>query len=193
MNTPTQPTDQDKRPQIDQRRRSLAKGALAAPVVLGTLMSRPVLGAAPYHCTISGQISGNISPRPGANTRCDTLGRSPGFWGNRGGANRNEWPPFSPDALFSSVFANAYPERTLLQVLQTGGGMTQHNNYPALGRAAVASYLNAYHMLNYPLTQMRVVAMFNAVYNGGSYQVSATVFWNAADVMRYFESLYQPV
>jgi len=188
MNTPTQPTDQDTLPKVDQRRRMLAKGGLVAPIVLGTLMSRPVLGAAPYHCTISGKLSGNVSPRPGANTPCKDLGRSPGFWGNQGGAHAQAWAPILQTALFSSVFADAYPGLTLHQVVQnTGNGI----NNPMLGRAAVASYLNAYHMLNYPLTQIQIVTMFNAVYNGGTYQVSPTVFWNAEDVKNYFHSLWE--
>jgi len=191
MNTPTQTNDQDTRPQVDQRRRSLAKGALAAPIVLGTLMSRPVLGAAPYHCTISGQISGNISPRPGGDENCWELGKSPGFWGNQGGAHKGAWNPILQTALFSSVFADAYPGKTLKEVIQAAGGMQAEANRPALGRAAVASYLNAYHMLNFPLTQTQVVAMFNAVYGGGTFQVNSTVFWDADDVKDYFESLYQ--
>lgn len=42
-------------------RRRLVRTAMAAPVVLGSLASKPVLGAAPYQCTISGQVSGNLS------------------------------------------------------------------------------------------------------------------------------------
>jgi hypothetical protein len=38
---------QDARAPIDERRRRLIEGCLAAPVVLGTLGSRPMLGAAP--------------------------------------------------------------------------------------------------------------------------------------------------
>ncbi len=63
--------------------------------------------------------------------------------------------------------------------------------YPALGRAAVASYLNAIKFApNYPLTPERVVAMFNAVYQGGTYNVAPGVDWDADQVKAYFESLY---
>jgi hypothetical protein len=188
MNTPIEPKDQDSLPQIDEQRRRLSKGGLAAPIVLGTLLSRPVLGAAPYNCTISGKLSGNTSSH-GKPLPCNTLGRSPGYWGNR--AEVKSWGSCKRDAKFNTVFANAYPDKTLLQVIQSGGGMTLMNNHPALGRAAVASWLNAYHMTDFPLTQPQVVAMFNAVYAGGKYQVNASTSWDANLVMTYFESLYE--
>ncbi|MBI1283120.1 MAG: hypothetical protein GC183_02135 [Thiobacillus sp.] len=206
MNTPIEPNDQDTRPLIDKQRRRLSKVGLAAPVVLGTLLSRPVLGAAPYNCTISGQMSGNVSSH-GEPVSCATLGLSPGYWKE----HPNLWSPFLSTGLFKSVFANAYafkirnptttdiapagtngwtPDPTLLHVLQSRGGLRPNLNYPSLGRAAVASWLNAYHRPNYPLTQAEVIAMFNAVYNGGNYYVNASVHWDASQVMTYFESLY---
>ena len=48
--------------QPNQQRRRFTKGGLAAPVVLATLASKPVLGASfSYHCTVSGKLSGNTS------------------------------------------------------------------------------------------------------------------------------------
>jgi len=206
MNTPIEPNALDIRPQVDEQRRRLTKSGLAAPIVIGTLLSRPVLGAAPHNCTISGQLSGNTSTH-GAPVNCKTLGVSPGYWKN----DPDEWSPFLPTAAFKDVFADAYwwisqnanavelcpanhvgctAAPTLMQVLKSTGGMRPNLNYPALGRAAVASWLNAYFKPNYPLTQADVIAMFNAVYNGGSYQVNASVAWDAGQVMTYFESLY---
>ncbi len=217
-------------PTVNETRRRLAKAGLAAPAVMGVLASRPVLGASDYRCTISGQISGNLSrpgdaidyrctisgqisgnlSRPGDAIDCGTLGRSPGYWKNHTGL----WPGVSPHAYFNSIFADAYcykqindnttelascsnseysPNPTLLQVLQATGGMNGIP-HPALGRAAVASYLNALAFSTsnppYPLTPDRVVAMFNAVYNGGTYEVAPGVAWNASQVLAYFESLY---
>ena len=64
----------------------------------------------------------------------------------------------------------------------------------SLGRATVASLLNARQFGgqfgNYPLTESQVIAMFNAVYLGGTYQVNPTVQWTRDDVRNYFESLY---
>ncbi|MCP5278715.1 MAG: hypothetical protein H6935_10200 [Thiobacillus sp.] len=71
---------------INEGRRKLTKASLAAPVVLGTLASRPVLADA-WNCTISGQISGNIS-RPGK-VDCATLGQSPSYYA---GLAPTSWP-----------------------------------------------------------------------------------------------------
>ena len=66
-------------------RRHLAKAGLASPVVLGSLMSKPVLGADPlYHCTPSGHQSGNLSRT--STVTCNTLGISPAAWVN------SDWP-----------------------------------------------------------------------------------------------------
>ena len=90
MNTPIDSQAQENRPQINAQRRRLAKAGLATPVVIGTLLSRPVLAEAPHHCTISGQISGNASPRFGDGVACNTLGDSPTDW-----AGTTIWPnPF---------------------------------------------------------------------------------------------------
>lgn len=75
------PSTTHHRPEIDAQRRRFAKGGLAAPVVIGSLLSRPVLGAAPHNCTISGQISGNVSTHLQGD--CTQLGLSHGYWKNR--------------------------------------------------------------------------------------------------------------
>lgn len=193
--------------QPDALRRRLTKGVLALPVVLATLASKPVLGAAPYNCTISGALSGNTSTH-GQEAPCSSLGLSPGYWKN----HDYDWRTINPDAAFKTVFADAYwwisknanavelcpaqyqncaPDPTLMQVLHSTAGMRPNLNYPALARAAVASLLNAYKFApDYPLTPNQVVAMFNAVYLGGSYQINPTTSWNADQVKTYFESLY---
>lgn len=204
MNHPASKTTSE---QPDVLRRRLAKGALALPVVLATLASKPVLGAAPYNCTISGALSGNTSTH-GQEVPCSSLGLSPGYWKN----HEHDWGIIDPNAAFKTVFANAYwwisqnanavelcpaqyqncaPDPTLMQVLKSTAGMRPNLNYPALARAAVASLLNAYKFApDYPLTPSQVVAMFNAVYLGGSYQINPTTSWGAGQVMIYFESLY---
>lgn len=271
MNTPIEPNVQDTRSQVDEQRRRLAKGGLVAPIVLGTLLSRPVLGAAPYNCTISGQISGNVSSH-GEDQPC-TTGLSPGYYK----LSKHEWPapyvyggppdgqcpvnasstePATPGTRFNQAaalgstfldvfrcvaitetnttttttngqclrwnkrhtkcleyeqipntttstvqtgcevvgpsdmgFASGVPA-TLLQVLETGGGLND-TDIAALGRAAVASLLNAAKFApDYPLTGKQVIDMFNAVCNGGVYTINDSVSWNANQVKTYFESLY---
>ncbi|HNQ05158.1 MAG TPA: hypothetical protein PKH69_11175 [Thiobacillaceae bacterium] len=72
---------------VNEGRRKLTQAGLAAPVVIGTLASRRVLAQDAWNCTISGQVSGNIS-RPGKVT-CSTLGRSPGHYA---GLPPSAWP-----------------------------------------------------------------------------------------------------
>lgn len=247
MNTPIEPNVQDTRPQVDEQRRRLSKGGLVAPIVLGTLLSRPVLGAAPYNCTMSGQMSGNVSSH-GTPVDCTTLGLSPGYYKQA----KHEWPApyvsggpaagqrtvdslstetatpgtrfatlgtrFNEAAALGSTFLDVFHyvaitdtkndqtgsevvgpsdsrfssgvPATLLQVLETGGGLN-NATVAALGRAAVASLLNAAKFApDYPLTGKQVIDMFNAVCNGGVYPINNSVSWNANQVKTYFESLY---
>jgi hypothetical protein len=61
---------------VSMGRRRFAKGA--APVVLGSLLSKPVLGAE-YICTVSGHASGNASVPADADLACD-VGNTPEQW-----------------------------------------------------------------------------------------------------------------
>lgn len=54
---------------VHASRRRFMRAGLSSSIVLGSLHSKPVLGAAPYHCTPSGQLSGNLS-RTGAASEC---------------------------------------------------------------------------------------------------------------------------
>jgi len=59
------------------------------------------------------------------------------------------------------VFENAFPGKTLLQVLQLkGGGLN------ALGRHTVGALLNASALSGYPYSTGQVISMFNAVFPG---------------------------
>jgi hypothetical protein len=64
----------------DPTRRRLTRAGLVAPVVLGSLASQPVLGQTPYHCTVSGHLSGNTSYRVGKGEDCTTMGANPEYW-----------------------------------------------------------------------------------------------------------------
>lgn len=83
-----------KKPQIDsppvnEARRRLTQGGLAAPVVvLATLTSSNALATStPYQCTISGKLSNNAS-QPGA-TSCSSLGKSCDGW-----KQETYWPTY---------------------------------------------------------------------------------------------------
>lgn len=62
-------------------------------------------------------------------------GCSVSFW--KKASNRSAWP-VSPDTRFAALFVNAFPGKTLLEVLSKGGG-----GLKGLGRETVAAYLNA--------------------------------------------------
>ncbi|WP_457351286.1 hypothetical protein [Roseateles sp. P5_D6] len=71
---------------MNASRRRFAQAGAATPVVLGSLLSKPALASQAYNCTVSGQMSGNASPRPGK-ADCKLLGKSPGYW-----KNASTWP-----------------------------------------------------------------------------------------------------
>ncbi len=62
----------------DLGRRRFTRAGVSGSVLLGSLASQPVLGASTYHCTVSGQVSGNLS-RPGTAQQC-VLGQPPSYW-----------------------------------------------------------------------------------------------------------------
>jgi hypothetical protein len=92
-------------------------------------------------------------------------GCTPGYW--KAPQHFDSWPaPYLPGQQFSSVFENAFPGLTLLQVLELqGGGLN------ALGRQTVAALLSAASPdVDYDLTPAEVIAAFNAVFPGGDYE-----------------------
>lgn len=230
MNNPIDPQTQDKQPQINEQRRRLAKLGLAAPVVMGTLLSRPVLGAAPHKCTISGQLSGNVSTHA-TTIQCNSLGSSPATyafpiptttsWPSRSKLIKNNGNPrlfkdcpFNATVTFSDAFeryntnnGNTVPALPTVFDLLKGGavddsgtpianrGIRVKSGYDTtygleLGQEALAAYMNALDQSKYPITQQDVVAMFNSVINGGLYNYSPTVSWDAKQVRDYFRSLH---
>ncbi|MDH4132093.1 MAG: hypothetical protein OEV95_09855 [Gemmatimonadota bacterium] len=91
-------------------------------------------------------------------------GCTPGYW--KQPHHFDSWPaPYQPTDLFSAYFEDAFPGKTLLQVLSTGGG-----KLIALGRHTVAALLNsASSGVDYNLTTAEVIAEFNATYPASNY------------------------
>ncbi len=89
-------------------------------------------------------------------------GCTPGYWKQR--HHFGSWPaPYTPNTPFSDVFANAFPGKTLLQVLSQGGG-----GLKALGRHTVAALLSAASPdVNYDLAPNDVIDLFNRAYAAG--------------------------
>jgi uncharacterized repeat protein (TIGR01451 family) len=104
-------------------------------------------------------------------------GCTPGYWKQK--QHFDSWNTYSPNQQFSSVFDNAFPGKTLQQVLAQGGG-----GLNALGRHTVAALLNADAGLNYPYTTAEVISQFNAAYPGSnaSYELLKNQFASANEV-----------
>lgn len=88
-------------------------------------------------------------------------GCTPGFW--KQAQHFDAWTdPYDPGDLFSDHFENAFPGKTLLQVLQQGGG-----GLNALGRHTVSALLNAASPgVDFAFTRAQVINGFNAVFPG---------------------------
>jgi hypothetical protein len=99
-----------------------------------------------------------------------SAGCTPGFYKN---IRKHEpaWVAagYDPYADFSSVFENAFPGMTLLDVLNLGGG-----GLNALGRHTVAALLNAAHPeIYYGSTDTGVIDAFNDVHPGSKADYTA--------------------
>ncbi len=135
--------------------------------------------------TITYSAPGSVTVTCTATDRCDNQGDpcsfeysatcsggegcTPGYW--KQSHHFDDWTdPFDPPDLFSAHFENAFPGKTLLQVLSQAAsappGPNQLNN---LGRHVVAAVLNAASPgVDYDLTAAEVIAMFNATFPGNN-------------------------
>jgi hypothetical protein len=208
---------------VSLSRRRFTRGA--APVLLGTLASKPVLGAE-YICTVSGHTSGNASAHLTVGVNC-AAGYSVAHWAS----DTSVWPspidkgflPNQPNCKFNSSGANANPQgkifngygglfatfyyetgsntgcdvlistvgtapASMFQVLKS----TDPTDLFVLGRETIASLLNTLQFPGtYPLSQARVIAMFNAVQpTNGTYLVEgANLRLTRAGVIDYFQKI----
>ena len=103
----------------------------------------------------------DVPPPPQGGQGC-----TPGYW--RQSQHFDSWTsPYAPTTLFDDVFADAFPGKTLLDVVWMGGGGVN-----ALGRHAVAALLNgASTDVSYDLSTARVISGFNAAFASGSKSV----------------------
>ena len=87
-------------------------------------------------------------------------GCTPGYW--KQDQHFTNWVGYTPDQLFSSVFEDAFPGMSLVEVAAQGGG-----GLKALGRHVVAALLNASSgAVDYGMTTTEVIDAFNAVFPG---------------------------
>ncbi len=92
---------------------------------------------------------------------CTPSGCTPGYW--RQEHHYDDWAaPYTPDTLFSAVFDDAFPGKTLGEVVDNPGGALNQ-----LGFHAVAGLLNAASsVITYEYTVPEVIQMFNDAYPG---------------------------
>ncbi|MBI3790455.1 MAG: hypothetical protein HY275_06220 [Gemmatimonadetes bacterium] len=103
-----------------------------------------------------------------------TQGCTPGYW-----KNHKAWPtPYKQSQLFSAYFDDAFPGKTLQQVLSQGGG-----GLNALGRQTVSALLNsmAIGTPKYGLTTSQVISQFNAAYESKVYEPTKNYFESLTD------------
>lgn len=105
-----------------------------------------------------------------------TQGCTPGYWKQT--QHFDSWTaPYTPNTLFDDVFDNAFPGKTLLQVLGLGGG-----DLNALGRHTVAALLNASagSGVDYGMSAATIIADFNAAFASGQYDALKNQYeaWN---------------
>lgn len=88
-------------------------------------------------------------------------GCTPGYWKQT--QHFDSWTlPYTPNTPFSAVFENAFPGKTLGEVLELAGG-----GLNALGRHTVAALLNSVSSnVSYDQTVSEVINQFNSVYPG---------------------------
>jgi hypothetical protein len=127
-----------------------------------------LLGGAPFDHTFGDMTVGLLRLPPPPPT-AGSQGCTPGYWKQK--QHFGNWTGYSPNQLFSSVFEDAFPGKTLLQVLGQGGG-----GLNALGRHTVAALLDAASTIDYGLSTANVIDQFNAVYPDGDYEGQKNLF-----------------
>ena len=161
------------------RRRWLQAGISATPVIM-TVLSGPVLAASKQCLAPSAFASMNTSPG-GQWATCQGL--SHGYW-----KTHAPWPPpYAPGNLFDTVFTGGgYPGKTLLQVLELGGG----GNNP-LARDIVGALLNAAAGLNPPtvMTDAVIKDMWNQYITTGHW-VSGSLDWDGDEIHTWLKSTF---
>lgn len=201
-------------------RRRLVRSALATPVVLSTLTSRPVLGGQHTGCTPSGQFSGVSSHSPEPET-CSSFGQSRATWLSpttawppaivRGKLPKDDCKSREDGTLFNGTLglASAFYRKgqsgkcvlgDLPGTLNKPATMLEVLNAPdsadfnmQLGRAVVISLLNAHQFSQtYPVKPSVIVDMFNAAYKNQPYYIGSTgsASWSRDQVLLYLKSLY---
>jgi len=128
---------------INQQRRRFSRLVTVSPVLM-SLVSKSALGVTPYHCSISGAQSGNVSnPQHDTLTACN-VGYSPADWRDDAPPGSNTlWSQVSakPSTKFSDIFTISSDTRSFFNILN--GDLTSSSGTLSLESHAITGYLNA--------------------------------------------------
>nr|WP_145552576.1 hypothetical protein [Variovorax boronicumulans] len=143
----------------DVSRRRLAKGAAVAPVVLSSLLSKNALGNT-YLCTVSGQVSGNMSPNGNDQPSC--AGTPLATY-----VQKYE----SSSIKFKQYFGNDQRWNNVLlkDILSGYDGPLAISGSKLLAQRAAVAYLNALADPSYYVNTTDVRGMFIAVFDRRDY------------------------
>jgi hypothetical protein len=189
-------------PQIDAGRRRLTRAGLAVPAVLGVLASKSVLADVPWNCTISGQVSGNVSSH--GEVACTSLGQSQSTLASVYSGAANVTPN-----KFTKI-SDVFPDLTTNYFFLTANNLTTDSSkpiatiYEILTKAAPASLLYAQKalvlLLNaksigdtsiYPVTEYQAKNLYIAAATGGGFSdTNPTVNWSNLQVKIYIDLLW---
>lgn len=200
-------TNESEKPTVDLGRRRLAKGGLAAPIVLASMASKNAL-AFPYQCGLSGKLSNNTSPNgPKTNETCD-LGMSASEVAGALQLNTDTFNAIfgvtlyyykatTPPKIGNASMPDPKSPATLYQVLTVSNVPNTVSRRPvefAFAKQAVVLYWNAPVSGDiYPLTKQQVIDMFKAVINGTNYTTPTSagpITLTPAEIKTYFNELY---
>ena len=148
----------EKKPEPNQSKRRLLKGAIGSTPIIMAATSKPVLAA---WCSVSGFLSGNLSNHHGQD-HCG--GRSPGYWMSKHGIPLDDRTTFR--SVFGGVWEDGYGVKW--EIKYDGGGheigplfrevcaMDGNDDHYQFGSHAVAAYMNAitYTGSYMPVTQV---------------------------------------
>lgn len=172
------------------KRRQLLKAGIGSGVVVATLKGRSALACSTGGTCKTPSAYGSINTST-PNKKYSCTGRTPGYWKQEQWFG--QWPtPYYPTSggghsatLFQNVFspASVFSGKTLLQVLETGGGGVYE-----LGRYVVAALLNAASGKTPVVNVIQIKAMWTATCGGGYYEPTAGIKWYMQDVVQYLNS-----
>lgn len=186
-------------PPVNEARRKLTRAGLAIPAVLGTLASKPVLANVPWKCTISGQVSGNVSGHEQETCTSQGQGRAT-LQTNYQGTVTKLTDLFPGLALYffwdNGVLSsdNTKPEAKIKKILNTSLATPNNDTNLAYARKAVVLLLNAKSIQDtsiYPLTDSQAIKLYVAAATGGTFNdTNPTVNWSNTQVRYYIDLLY---